>query len=181
MIAQSVNASSEIEGEHVQAEHLPLVLTLTSSIGEEHLSPDEKRRLDATKSITEACLWALQRDERTAITFDFVMELHRRMFESTCPTIAGTLKTKDVFIRGAGYDIKTLPREKTETFLRALCERTSRTFELAHDHAEASTFLCVAEFLCDFLAIHPFADGNGRTSRILSTYLLERAGYHFAR
>jgi Fic family protein len=33
----------------------------------------------------------------------------------------------------------------------------------------------------DFLAIHPFSDGNGRTARLLSTYLLERAGYHFAR
>jgi Fic family protein len=33
----------------------------------------------------------------------------------------------------------------------------------------------------DFLAIHPFHDGNGRAARLLSTYLLERSGYHVAR
>jgi Fic family protein len=41
--------------------------------------------------------------------------------------------------------------------------------------------LATAEFILDFLAIHPFHDGNGRAARLLSTYLLERSGYHFAR
>jgi len=181
MIAQSVNASSEIEGEHLQAGHLPLVLASPQTIGEEHLNQEEKRRLDATKSIVAACLWALQSDTRTTISFEFVMELHARMFDSTLPDIAGKLKEKQIAIRGAGYDVRTLPSEKAEVFLRALCERTSRMFKLAHDHAEASMFLCSAEFVCDFLAIHPFTDGNGRTARILSMYLLERSGYHFAR
>src|SRR6185437_6650499 len=35
-------------------------------------------------------------------------------------------------------------------------------------------------FACDFLAIHPFRDGNGRMARFLSSYLLERGGYHFS-
>lgn len=181
MIAQSVNASSEIEGEHIQADHLQLLIAPTTSIGEEHLSQEEKRRLDVTRSITDACLWALQRDERTVLTLEFVLELHERMFKSTCPDIAGRLKNKEVHIRGGKYNIRTLPVSKTEAFLKALCDRTNRTFTVAHDHAEASIFLATAEFICDFLAIHPFRDGNGRASRILSTYLLERAGYHFAR
>jgi Fic family protein len=46
---------------------------------------------------------------------------------------------------------------------------------------DPSRFLTTAEFILDFLAIHPFHDGNGRTARLLSTYLLERCGYHFAR
>jgi Fic family protein len=41
--------------------------------------------------------------------------------------------------------------------------------------------LIVAEFIVDFLAIHPFKGGNGRTSRLLSTYLLEKCGYNFTR
>jgi Fic family protein len=39
----------------------------------------------------------------------------------------------------------------------------------------------IAEFILDFLAIHPFEDGNGRAARLLSTYLLERSGYNFTR
>lgn len=40
--------------------------------------------------------------------------------------------------------------------------------------------LIIANFLYEFLAIHPFQDGNGRTSRILTNFLLLRHGYGFA-
>lgn len=39
--------------------------------------------------------------------------------------------------------------------------------------------LVIAVFVVDFLAIHPFQDGNGRLSRILTTLLLLRAGYAY--
>ncbi len=39
--------------------------------------------------------------------------------------------------------------------------------------------LIVAVFIVMFLAIHPFQDGNGRLSRILTTLMLLRAGYHY--
>jgi Fic family protein len=39
--------------------------------------------------------------------------------------------------------------------------------------------LIVAVFNVAFLAIHPFQDGNGRLSRILTTLLLLRAGYSY--
>ncbi|MBI1974989.1 MAG: Fic family protein [Parcubacteria group bacterium] len=40
--------------------------------------------------------------------------------------------------------------------------------------------LCVANFIIEFLKIHPFEDGNGRLSRILTNLLLLRADYRFA-
>jgi Fic family protein len=40
--------------------------------------------------------------------------------------------------------------------------------------------LTIAVFIVRFLAIHPFQDGNGRLSRILTTLLLLRAGYVYA-
>lgn len=39
--------------------------------------------------------------------------------------------------------------------------------------------LTIAVFIVHFLAIHPFQDGNGRLSRILTTLMLLRAGYHY--
>src|ERR1700677_1936741 len=39
--------------------------------------------------------------------------------------------------------------------------------------------LIVAVFIVDFLAIHPFQDGNGRLSRVLTTLLLLQAGYAY--
>ncbi len=40
--------------------------------------------------------------------------------------------------------------------------------------------LLIANFIFEFLAIHPFQDGNGRTSRLLSNLMLLQHGYHFA-
>jgi len=39
--------------------------------------------------------------------------------------------------------------------------------------------LVIANFIFEFLAIHPFQDGNGRTSRVLSVLLLLESGYSF--
>jgi Fic family protein len=39
--------------------------------------------------------------------------------------------------------------------------------------------LVIAFFVVSFLAIHPFQDGNGRLSRVLTTYLLLKMGYHY--
>ena len=39
--------------------------------------------------------------------------------------------------------------------------------------------LVIAVFVVRFLAIHPFQDGNGRLSRVLTTLLLLRAGYGY--
>src|SRR5690606_36903546 len=39
--------------------------------------------------------------------------------------------------------------------------------------------LVIAIFTVIFLAIHPFQDGNGRLSRVLTTLLLLRAGYAY--
>ncbi len=44
---------------------------------------------------------------------------------------------------------------------------------------ELHPLLCIAIFIVVFLAIHPFQDGNGRLSRILTTLLLLRAGYSY--
>ena len=50
--------------------------------------------------------------------------------------------------------------------------------------AEASGFkhplIRIANFVFEFLAIHPFQDGNGRTSRLLTNLMLLQKGYGFA-
>jgi Fic family protein len=50
----------------------------------------------------------------------------------------------------------------------------------ARDKEELHELLLTAVFIVHFLAIHPFQDGNGRLSRILTTLILLRAGYHHA-
>ncbi|HNZ53285.1 MAG TPA: Fic family protein [bacterium] len=52
----------------------------------------------------------------------------------------------------------------------------------AHDNlnrSETHPLIAIAVFIVHFLAIHPFQDGNGRLSRILTTLLLLRSGYEY--
>src|SRR5215212_7960642 len=170
-IAQSVNASSEIEGEEVPASKLDLALAAATSPSARRIDEELEQRMLAVASIIRALLWALVEPPREFITFDFVLEVHRRMFETTTPDSAGRIKTKRVAIEGGLYAVKTLPPAKSELFLRELCDRVNKSLVAG----DTSRFLTTAEFILDFLAIHPFHDGNGRTARLLSTYLLERS------
>ncbi len=49
----------------------------------------------------------------------------------------------------------------------------------ALDGKEVHPLLVIGVFVVRFLAIHPFQDGNGRLSRVLTTLLLLRAGYDY--
>ncbi len=59
--------------------------------------------------------------------------------------------------------------------MQQLVSRTRETLENRTLHP----LLVIAIFVVEFLAIHPFQDGNGRLSRILTTYLLLKAGYTY--
>lgn len=179
-IAQSVNASSQIENEHIRAEELSLVLAAVTEKKDQVITDELNERAMTIKSIYETYLWALTLDRKTFIDFDLVLELHSRMFLTTRGEIAGKLKLSEVSIRGAGYEVDTLPASNVAKYLRTLCEQTNVRLIRAEKNAEESMLLVTAEFILDFLAIHPFEDGNGRAARLLSTYLLERSGYHFA-
>lgn len=182
-IVNSVQASSRIEGEELRAEQVPTVFhAVTKTLGQrsQELSEREKAHTD----ITKAYFHALNQVRTPIVTVPFLLDLHQRMFFSTRPDIAGRLKKRPVFIaddESAFYNVETLPPAKVREFLEELCERFSKKHADSLQSPLHSKLLMIAEFILDFLAIHPFEDGNGRTARLLSTYLLERSGYNFAR
>jgi Fic family protein len=59
--------------------------------------------------------------------------------------------------------------------MKALIQRTQDAF---HEN-DIHPLLIIANFIFEFLAIHPFQDGNGRVSRILTNLLLLKNGYLF--
>lgn len=184
-IALSVFASSEIEGEGVSAKYVEAFVTAHTEPGE-HVNGELRQRLQAHADVMDTYFWALNSKPDPILPYDFVLQAHSRMFKRTKESIAGRIKDREVHIRwhrpdGTSIEVPTIAAEQAEQFLRALCDRTSKMFRIARQSADAPMLLAAAEFACDFLAIHPFIDGNGRTARLLSTYLLERGGYHFSR
>lgn len=69
----------------------------------------------------------------------------------------------------------TTPAYLTQTEMTELIEWTKNSLENKTYHP----FLIVGNFIVEFLNIHPFQDGNGRTSRILTNLLLIQQGYSY--
>ncbi len=63
----------------------------------------------------------------------------------------------------------------TPRLMSELVTATNAAFEQGAVHA----VVVIARFAVDFLAIHPFQDGNGRLARAMTTLLLLRAGYEY--
>lgn len=68
------------------------------------------------------------------------------------------------------------PAHLTGKEMQELTEWTQKQFNEKTFHP----LLIIANFIFEYLAIHPFQDGNGRTSRILTNLLLLQHGYGFA-
>ena len=72
-----------------------------------------------------------------------------------------------------GILFNTSPAYLTPSQMRDLVEWTQKTLEENKYHP----LLVIGNFLVKFLKIHPFSDGNGRLSRVLTNLLLLQAGY----
>ena len=78
--------------------------------------------------------------------------------------------------RNLGVVFHTASPFETPRLMEALLQVTQEELRANEYHP----LLVIAVFVVRFLAIHPFQDGNGRLSRILTTLLLLRAGYEYA-
>lgn len=74
-----------------------------------------------------------------------------------------------------GILFDTTPAYLTPKEMQELVEWTNEALRESNYHP----LLIIGNFLVEFLNIHPFQDGNGRLSRILTNLLLLKAGYHY--
>ena len=63
---------------------------------------------------------------------------------------------------------------ETPTALESICNEFNRVI----GNNELEPLIAIPIFIHDFLCIHPFNDGNGRMSRLLTTLLLYRSGFY---
>ena len=108
-----------------------------------------------------------------------ILQLHRDLYKFSGKSIGGSFKNSDNVIAEElpnGQQIvrfKPVPAWETPEAMSALCD----TFQMATQDAELDPLLLIPIFILDFLCIHPFNDGNGRMSRLLTLLLLYRSGY----
>lgn len=117
--------------------------------------------------------------EYIPINSNHILQLHRDLFKYSEKGIGGRYKNTQNAIVQKDEDGKTIelfkPLSPSETpqAMEQICDELNR----ALDQNEVDALLLIAIFIHDFLCIHPFNDGNGRMSRLLTTLLLYRQGY----
>lgn len=77
--------------------------------------------------------------------------------------------------KSLGIVFETASPFETHLRMERLLQWTTETFAEKKLHP----LLIIAIFVVEFLAIHPFQDGNGRVSRVLTTYLLLKSNYAY--
>ena len=108
-----------------------------------------------------------------------IMQLHRDLYRYEAVEVGGKYKHGDNQIIETDENglkkIRFLPLSAWETpdAMEKLCEG----FNQALKSTEYDPLLLIPIFILDFLCIHPFNDGNGRMSRLLTLLLLYQSGY----
>ncbi|MDO5331193.1 MAG: Fic family protein [Bacillota bacterium] len=117
--------------------------------------------------------------DKLDISQDTILMFHKMIEESVSPDTAGCYKEKDNFIMEYATDgsrqIRFRPVAAKD--ISKAMEQLILAFYAARQDYEISPLLLIPCFVLDFLCIHPFSDGNGRVSRLLTVLLLYSFGY----
>ena len=168
---QSTEASNKIEG-------IVTTSTRIKQLMSEKTSPrnrDEKEIMgyrDVLNTIHES-------HEFIPLRPSYILQLHRDLLKRTGLSYGGTFKNVQNYIKETLPDgteiIRFTPVAPYETpaAVEAICDSYARTQALE----AIDPLILIPVFICDFLCIHPFNDGNGRMSRLLTLLLLYQNGF----
>jgi Fic family protein len=110
---------------------------------------------------------------------NMILQLHRDLFKFEGYDIGGKYKAADNIIEEEDEQgnkfvrFRPVPAWETPEAVENLCNE----FDKAIGTGTIDQLILIPMFILDFLCIHPFNDGNGRMSRLLTLLLLYRSGY----
>ena len=113
------------------------------------------------------------------ISKNYILQLHKILYNHMNNQFAGRTKSVQNYISATYPDGSTkilftpLAPYETPEALERICEEYNRVI----GNLELEPLIAIPIFIHDFLCIHPFNDGNGRMSRLLTALLLYRSGY----
>ena len=110
---------------------------------------------------------------------NMILQLHRDLYKFSNLAIGGSFKNSDNIIAEELPDgtkrvrFQPVPAWETSEAMDTLCG----AFRDALADSELDSLILISMFILDFLCIHPFNDGNGRMSRLMTLLLLYQSGY----
>ncbi|MBE7172350.1 MAG: Fic family protein [Williamsia sp.] len=175
---ESIGSSTRIEGSKLTDKQVEILLS--------NLQIKKFDTRDEQEVAGYAAVMNLVFENYNSIPFteSYIQQLHRELLQYSEKDMwhRGKYKISPNHVEAFGPDGKSLGIvfETASPF-----ETAFRMNDIVRWTAEAYVekklhpILITAIFIVEFLAVHPFQDGNGRLSRVLTTYLLLREGYAY--
>ena len=172
---QSTEASNAIEG-------IITTSTRIRQLVEEKTTPNNRDEQEIA-GYRDALNIIHESFDAIPVTQNYILQLHKIMYSHMNNPMAG--RTKNV----QNYITATYPDGHTEILFTPLepyetpeaLDRICGEFNKVIGNMELEPLIAIPVFIHDFLCIHPFNDGNGRMSRLLTSLLLYRCGFYVGR
>lgn len=168
---QSTEASNRIEGIYTSDERLKkLVLDKTTP---------KSRNEQEIAGYRDVLATIHKNYEYIPLKPNMILQLHGDLYKFSGSSIGGSYKNSDNIIaeedEKGNKRARFIPVPAWETSLAM--DEVCAAYSEAVDRNNIEPLLIIPMFILDFLCVHPFNDGNGRMSRLLTLLLLYRAGY----
>lgn len=178
VIITSAGASTRIEGAKLTDEEVEKIMQgLSVSKFADRDSQEVQGYLETLQNVFDSY-------EKLPLRESTITSLHKELLKYSYKDELqrGKYKQKEntVGVLDESGNVARIMFETTKAFLtpkemQELVDWTAETLDEGRFHP----LLTIANFIVEFLKIHPFEDGNGRLSRVLTNLLLLRAGYPF--
>lgn len=168
---QSTEASNAIEGIFTTNQRLAQLMS-------EKTTPRNRNEKEI-KGYRYALNLVHESFEYIQIRPNFILQLHKEMYQFLDVSFGGKFKDTPNEIAATYPDgrrvtiFKPLDPYETPEAIERICEE----FDKAVHQLHVDPLVVIPVFIHDFLCVHPFNDGNGRMSRLLTTLLLYKSGY----
>jgi len=178
VLITSAGASTRIEGAKLTDEEVEKVMQGLS------VSKFADRDTQEVQGYLETLQNVFDSFQTLPLRESVITSLHNQLlkYSNKDDTHRGGYKKKEntVGVLGPDGKVARIMFETTKAFLtpkemQELVDWTANAFEKNRFHP----LLIISNFVVEFLKIHPFEDGNGRLSRVLTNLLLLRSGYQF--
>ena len=168
---QSTGASNRIEGIYTSDERLRELVRKKSE--------PRNRSEEEIAGYREVLAVVHENYEYITPRVNTLLQMHKELYAFSGMAVGGRLKISDNIIEEMTAEGERMVRfQPVPAFL---CEQAvadlCQAYQKAMDEGRHDPLLLTMMFVLDFLCIHPFSDGNGRMSRLLTLLLLYRSGF----
>lgn len=168
---QSIESSNRIEG----------IITTSTRIGQLAKRKTTPRNRDEREiaGYRDVLNTIHENYEYVLVNGNIILQLHRDLMQYAETGNGGRYKITQNYLKETREDgtevirFTPVPPYETEPCINAICQ----TYNDMMEDTSVDPLLIIPVFLHDFLCVHPFNDGNGRMSRLLTLLLLYKSGY----